>query len=259
MGEERVTVASSGGFEVATWIATPAGEHRGAVVLCHGLTTGADDDGPFLPLRDLLVRRGLLVLRFDARCHGETGGSWRDLSLRGWRDDIEAVVDATRTRIGQLPLALLAASFSGGPAIGVAARRTDISALVLWNPVLDYGATYLDGSHPAGLQVLGTRGDADLPDWAELEVPWADVPFSSALLDEFRGDLTPATLAELAAPVRIFHGAGDQFVPIEISSRVAAAAPGASLRVYPLARHGFRGIQWLVRRESVRWIARHLH
>lgn len=256
MAEQRLTVTSSGSFRVATWLAEPD-RARAVIVLCHGLTTGADDGGPFLPLRDRLVDRGFAVYRFDARCHGETGGGWLSLSLSGWRDDVAAVISEARKSHPGLPLMLLGASFAGGPVIAAADADGGIAAIALWSPVLDYRETFLSATHPAGAAVLATGSHPGLPEWAALSIPWADVAFSPALVDEFRADRTTAILASLGTPVRIFHGAGDPFVPVGLSRAAEAASPSVSVRVYPFARHGFRGMHWLVRRETVRWLDTH--
>jgi pimeloyl-ACP methyl ester carboxylesterase len=251
--EDRHQLPSSGGFSIAAWSALPAGTPAGSAVLCHGLTTDAADNGAFPPLRDRLLRRNLAVVRFDARCHGATGGGWRALTLDGWRDDVLAAVGLA-SQLATGPIVLVASSFAGGPAIEAASREPRCRAIALWNPVLDYVRNFLTDDHWAGAQVQGTAGAPSLPDWAELAIPWGDVPLSSRLIAEFRADETLRRLRNLEAGILIIHGRRDRFVPLPMIRNAIAGSTELELRTIPLAGHGFRGCRWIVRRRTVRWL-----
>lgn len=256
MTEERHELVSSGGVRVAAWSAVPECDAIGTVVLCHGLATGADDDGTFLPLRDRLLRRGLGVIRFDARCHGETGGDWNRLSLGGWRDDVCAAIGLARRLPGER-LSLLATSFAGGPAIAaVLDHARDCAGIVFWNPVLDYSRIYLSDEFRYGAEILSSQCQRGLPDWASYELPWVPVPLSRKLVAEMRTDETPRRAARLPCPGVVIHGTADPFVNVAASRDVVAGAPRLKLRTIPLARHGFRGLRPAVRAYSARWLAR---
>jgi pimeloyl-ACP methyl ester carboxylesterase len=254
MDEPRHELASSDGFTLAAWSAVPpVADTRGCVVLCHGLAVGADDGGGFLPLRDRLTERGLAVVRFDARCHGETGGDWQDLSLRGWADDVGAALDFAR-ELAPGPLLVLAASFSAGPALAAVESRADCAGVALWGPAIDYPRTFLTGEVWGGAQITATAGSPGLPEWAHYEVPWNGVLISAALEAEMRADRTAERLGRLGLPAMVFQGRGDRFIPWRAVRDAAAVNPAVRLHLLPLTGHGFRGLSGYVRRRSVDWL-----
>jgi alpha-beta hydrolase superfamily lysophospholipase len=253
MNEVRHEVPSSDGVTVAAWSALPAAP-AGVVVLCHGLATGADDGGGFLPLRDRLLARKLAVVRFDARCHGETGSEWRNLSLRGWADDVRAVMALARGLV-DAPVFVLAASFSAGPALAALETEGDCAGLVLWGPAIDYPRTFLTGEVWGGAQIAATAGSSGLPDWAAYEIPWNGVPISVELETEMRADTSAERLGGLAVPAVVFQGRGDRFIPWRAVRDAAAENPAVCLRLLPLTGHGFRGMAGYVRSRSVAWLS----
>jgi pimeloyl-ACP methyl ester carboxylesterase len=96
----------------------------------------------YVLLARLLAARGLHVLRFDLSCCGDSPGDADHGRFAQWVNDACAAADelgnGALKRIGLVGLRLGATV-----ALRAGARRRDIAALVLWEPVVS-GAEYVD-------------------------------------------------------------------------------------------------------------------
>lgn len=94
-------------------------------------------------LGDMLAAKGCDVLRFDYSGTGDSGGDAANTSFAEWESDIETAVDEIKDVAGVNRVALVGLRLGGTLAARVAERRRrDISALVLWDPVMS-GNAYL--------------------------------------------------------------------------------------------------------------------
>lgn len=110
------------------------------VVLCHPL--GQEylrSHRAFGQLARLLSARGFHVLRFDLSCCGDSPGDADEGRLAQWVEDVGTAADELRhgalQRVGLIGLRLGATV-----ALMAGAGRGDITALVLWEPVINGGA-----------------------------------------------------------------------------------------------------------------------
>lgn len=116
--------------------------HRG-VVICYPF--GQEymrGHRAFRQLGLMLSRTGFHVLRFDYYGTGDSGGNATEVTLSGWVHDVRAAADELMD-MAELPTVSLVGTRLGA-AIGVeaAVTRSDIDAIVLWDPVVS-GADYL--------------------------------------------------------------------------------------------------------------------
>lgn len=88
---------------------------------------------PFAVIADHLTRNGIAVLRYDDRGVGASGGRFSDATTSDFSADAEAAMDYLRKQPGirEDALGLLGHSEGGIAAVMVAARRKDLSFLVL--------------------------------------------------------------------------------------------------------------------------------
>lgn len=121
---------------VAWWIPSAAPADR-TVVLLHGYGDAKIGAIAWAPTWHEL---GWNVVAVDGRAHGESGGRFCSGGYHE-RDDLDAIVDALRARYPTAArhVALFGVSLGTGAAVGCAARRGDISAVVLDSPFADYG------------------------------------------------------------------------------------------------------------------------
>jgi dienelactone hydrolase len=129
------------------------GQHPApGVVLVHMLTRTRAD---WLPLAERLQRSGLVVLTFDMRGHGESGGSFDSADLQPLRADVQAAVHYLKGRreVSPARIALVGASVGANLAALVAAADPAVQALVLLSPGLEYRGVRIE----AALRQYGER------------------------------------------------------------------------------------------------------
>jgi pimeloyl-ACP methyl ester carboxylesterase len=96
-----------------------------------------------------LARAGFHVLRFDYRGCGDSSGEAEPCDLETWVEDMQTAANELKDRTGVGRVALVGLRLGGTLALLAGARRRDVEALVLWEPVLDGSA------HVAELREIG--------------------------------------------------------------------------------------------------------
>jgi pimeloyl-ACP methyl ester carboxylesterase len=216
-----------------------------AVVLAHGITVDLDENGMFPPLAAGLVARGLSVLRFTFRGHGDSDGAARDMTIAGERLDLRAAVEWAGR-----PVAVLGSSF-GAVSVTLSCAELPVHSVVLWQPVLDLRRTFLEPELPRGRALYGTwtGGDHDIEGRFVLGAP---------LRDEFAA-LSPAD-AFLAAtqPALVIHGDADEHVSHDIARDTALRREHTDWHSIPGAGHGFADPAAFAKvlDTTVEWLAR---
>ena len=194
----HVTVVTSDGVELATRYWPVENEPRGVVVLVHGFA-GSKDARDLVSLAERLQSSGLEVLAYDARGHGESGGSCTlgDLEAR----DVAAAVGRAQER--------------GGPVVLVGASMGAIA-------VLRHAA---ESAGVAGVVVVSSP--------SEWRVPWRARAFVTAALTRTRGgrwvaarrlrvrihpvwsapEPPSALVRRVTTPLTVVHGYRDRMIP----------------------------------------------
>jgi len=96
-------------------------------------------------LRELaarLAQSGLHVLRFDYHATGDSAGESEEARVEEWLADVSLAADEARETSGRARVCLLGLRLGASLAALAAARRSDVAALVLWDPVVR-GSDYL--------------------------------------------------------------------------------------------------------------------
>ena len=88
---------------------------------------------PFLVIADHLTRNSMAVLRFDERGVGESTGSFPGATSEDFANDVEAAIEYLKTRdeIAKDKIGMIGHSEGGMIAPMIAARRSDVSMIVL--------------------------------------------------------------------------------------------------------------------------------
>ncbi len=207
------------------------------VVVCHGFK-GFLEWGFFPPLAELLVQRGLAVVRFNFRGSGMRPGdelvtdldAFRHATFSGDLDDILAVLEAIRQgRLGDGDLdaenmALLGHSRGGGGALLAASQSPwdqQLKALVTWAAVATFdrvdGAAKALWRQQGELVIENGRTGQKLPIGVDV---LDDLEARAADLD------LDAAAAHRGAPWLIVHGDADPTVAMADAQRLEAQTAG---------------------------------
>ena len=253
MTEQNILIRTAGGKVSATVTAGASDSVRG-VVMVHG-GPGGNKDGPgglFTKLAARLADRGIGSLRFDMLGEGQSGGNYRDVTLRRQADQLEAVLRFARTRVAYYERICVVAESLGATALLLQVRWPPAiqTAVLLWpaiNPEATSLSRYLttERLHEAGAEGYVTDGEHMISERLLVEV------MAVGSLRTFLGGLE--------VPVLLLHGGADEEVPVSQSLDAVAVLPaGSRLVVASDGGHGLLDQQQLVLDQTVEWICEKL-
>jgi alpha-beta hydrolase superfamily lysophospholipase len=238
---EKVYYESKDGTKLCAEWQDAVGSARGVVVLAHGITATKEEDGVFTALAEALAHHGFHSLRFDFRGHGESGGAQEDITIMGERKDLAASVEYARSR-SPLLLGIVAASFGAVSACCYAESSTDVSCLVLWNPVLDLRKTFLEPELPWAQQSFNPQGFVFLKQHGYLLLD-GHFKIGQQLIEEMKHQRPYECLSRLQIPVLTLHGDQDTYVSYDVSCQYGKPNSRSQFVTVPGSEHGFGPIQ----------------
>jgi uncharacterized protein len=257
------------GFTLAGTVTTPtatAGRIRNPAVVLVGGTGAVERDAVlsgipmFAQLAGDLAERGFVVLRYDKRGVGQSGGRTETVTVRDYADDLIAAVKWMEKRkdVDKRRIAVAGHSEGGAIALLAASREKKISSVVLLAAGGTRGVDLVLEQQQYSLDLLKTpasersskvelqkkiieaattgTGLEDLPPdiRARVDSPW----YRSVLLFD------PAeTMPRVRQPVLVLHGELDKQVPPHHAKRLAELAnarkkaPPAALTLIPRLNH----------------------
>jgi alpha-beta hydrolase superfamily lysophospholipase len=236
----RVLILTSDGVELATREWSVDGAARATVVLVHGFAASKDDRN-LVTLAELLVSRGLAVMAYDARGHGESGGACT-------LGDLEAqdVAAAVAWASGQSPpIVLVGASMGGVAVLRHAATSRDVAGVVVvsspseWRvplrvrALITVGLARTKAGRWLAARQLGVRIN---PVWSAPEPP-------------------RSLVTRVSSPVAIVHGSRDRMIPHRAALELhARGEPNRRLVLVPDMGHAFDPAGHTAIYEAVDWI-----
>ncbi len=271
----------SGGTSLAGSVLTPPGNGpHPAVVLVHGSGRQGRDTGIYRGWADFFVRRGFVVLYYDKRGVGESGGEY-GAGLRLLAEDGLAAVEHLRARPGVDPARVGLKGSSQGAWISkqVASTAGDLSFLVLVSAAADtprdqemqqieygmrddgrdedliqdalayMGLYFYVARTGEGWDLLESAVErAQAEEWGQ----YVDQPETLEDLDWWHENhaFQPAeVVAELAVPVLLLYGGADWITPaIENAEKLRSLFPSperVEVHTFPRADHRLEVEAWL--------------
>ncbi|MBA4341973.1 MAG: dipeptidyl aminopeptidase [Methylibium sp.] len=235
------------GQNLAAWLALPAGasaDQAAPLVACvHGWGANA---ATLWPVVEPLTAAGLAVLLFDAASHGDS--TREDFSsLPRFAEDLADVLAALRAvvAIDSSRVALLGHSVGAGAVLLHAARQGGVQAVISLSAF----------AHPREVMQAWLRAHRLPARWPG-ELILAHV---QAVIGERFDDIAPLhTLARVACPVLLVHGAQDHTVPLADARRLQAVLPAGELLVVA-GDHDLRGALQPHVGTLVQFLGKHLH
>lgn len=128
---ETVAFTSEDGISLKGWLVKPPRRRTPspAVIICHGVGANKSD---FTELAAALSRRGLYVLLFDFRAHGDSGGSRTSLGYHEQKDVAAALAWlGARPEVDRARIGIYGFSMGGATAILSAAKTGKFRAVVV--------------------------------------------------------------------------------------------------------------------------------
>lgn len=225
---EDVSFVTSDGVRLVGWLLKPGGRRdpSPAIILCHGVGANRSD---FTELAASLTRRGFLVLTFDFRAHGESGGSRTSLGYHEQKD-VAAALAFLRSRrdIDPQRIGIYGFSLGGATAVLSAAESGGFGAVVAdsaFTSLRDQARTAITGFY-------------HLPSFPFLQL--AIVGYGLYFQTSVDGISPETAIAKLSpTPVFVIAGDGDELIPVDNGKRLyAAAREPKELWIIPNALHG---------------------
>lgn len=266
--DEQVFIRATG-FNLAATVSKPAtaAVQQPAIILVGGSAATDRDETVagvpiFAQLAGSLAEAGYVVVRYDKRGAGQSGGRTEVATLGDFAEDVRAVVQFLRNRKDVDSNRIAVFGYSEGAAVGLIAadREKRIAALVLAGGAATKGLD-LTLEQQRRLLDQSAMSDADRQKAIELQQQilnavvtgkgWegvapdirrqADTPFYQSLLT-----FDPAPLfRKVQQPILVLHGELDRQMPIHHADELAqlargrAKGRGAELVKFPALNHLF--------------------
>ncbi len=236
---KKVSFKTSDNFTLCGIWHMPKTETKKVIILAHGLSVTKDEDGIFTELAEILMQAHIAVFRFDFRGHGESGGKSVDMTIAGELLDLHAAVHEVGKQDFE-SVGLLGASFGGGIATLFAQDfQTQLQALCLWNPCLNYDHTLINPTLPW----IADRNDIrkeEIKTQRWTTVGSRNFVIGKDLYDEMYKIFPYEAMEHIIIPTCILHGTADTYVPYEDSKSYANALMHGEFISIEGGVHGFK-------------------
>jgi alpha-beta hydrolase superfamily lysophospholipase len=180
----------------------PAGAVHSAVILCHGMESSKDSE-KLVYMAEALAQRGILALRFDFACAGESSGHFENLTYSGEVDDIHAAYDLVQSRHPG-KTAIFGSSMGGTVALLYAGNQPSICGV----------ATLAAPVHPERFPAR-LLTSAEIEQWRRRGyVFYNGKRLNVSLLDDLEKIDVCQAAARIRCPLLIVHGDADEVVPV---------------------------------------------
>lgn len=248
--EERVTFPNDQGQILKGVLHYPAGStFSAAAILCHGMESSKESE-KLVALGRALAQKGVLALRFDFACAGESNGKFEEITYSGEVLDLKAAFNHIR----QYParnIGILGSSMGGTVALLFAAEEPRVANLV----------TIAAPFHPEKItDKLLTREEVE--NWRRLgHILYHGRRINVSLLDDLKQIDVPGAAKKISCPVLILHGDADETVPVEEAEELYAQLRGPKkIRILKGADHRLSDPNLLATalEETLAWMTRHL-
>lgn len=238
--EQKVEFSNKQGNKLVGILLKPKKYTEKCIILCHGITVDKDEYGVFIDLANELVVRDFAVFRFDFSGHGESEGKSVNMTPMSETQDIDAALSFLEKE-GYKEFGIVGASFGGGVvSLFAGSHPTLFKAIVLWNPLVDYGAL-IDSSQTQSAwykKFWGEKAMIQIEQQGFAEVGSKKFKIGKDFLEEIRYLKPWQSLDEISSPILFVHGTEDTYVPYNDSLKYSKMFDKQLLTVEG-AGHGF--------------------
>lgn len=211
---ERLEFPGALGERLAAQLEHPTGRPDAFALFAHCFTCSKDLKA-IRRISRVLADEGIAVLRFDFTGLGESEGDFADTNFSSNLDDLAAAADFLRDRY-EAPQLLVGHSLGGTAALAAARRIREVRAV----------ATIAAPSDTDHLRELLEKkaGPVEEDGTAEIDIAGRKFPIRDQLLRDLSEHSVRDAVADLRAPLLVFHSPVDSIVGIEHARRIFEAA-----------------------------------
>lgn len=248
--EERVSFLNGRGQTLAGILhRPPAGASPAGVILCHGMESNKESE-KLVALGRALAQKGVLALRFDFACAGESSGKFEEITYSGEVEDLRAAF-SLMLRYPVQRVAILGSSMGGTVALLFAAEEPRVTNLV----------TIAAPLHLKKItDNLLTR--EEVWNWRRSGFfVYHGRRINISLLNDMEKLNVPEAAKKIFCPVLIIHGDADETVPVEEAYELYSHLRGPKrIRIFKGADHRLSDASVLgaALEESLDWITQRL-
>jgi alpha/beta superfamily hydrolase len=248
--EERISFRNLRGQHLIGILHHPSTTHpTAAVVVCHGMESSKESE-KLVALSRQLSERGILALRFDFGCSGESEGKFEDVTYSGEVEDLRAAYELV-LKYRPNKIGILGSSMGGTVALLFAAREKQVAAIV----------TIAAPVHPERFTERFLTPEEARQWRTKGYIVYHEQRLNVSLLDDLEKIDVPGAARNVACPALVIHGDRDDTVPVEEGRELYAALGGAKkLYILEGANHRLTEpaeLQTAVA-EAIDWLTQHL-
>lgn len=248
--EERVSFSNGCGETLKGILHYPAGrKFTAAAILCHGMESNKESE-KLVALSRALAERGILALRFDFACAGESSGKFEEITYSGQVEDLKAAFNLL-LRHQVKKIGILGSSMGGSVALLFAAEEKSVAVLV----------TISAPVHPEKITENLLNQD-EVRQWRQMGfVIYHGRRINISLLNDLQKINIPEAARRISCPVLIIHGDADETVPVgEAHELHALLTSPKRIRIFQGGDHRLSNPSQMEEalEKSLDWLTRHL-
>lgn len=248
--EKRLSFPNDRGQTLRGILHHPAGKSfPAAVILCHGMESNKESQ-KLVALGRRLAEKGILALRFDFACAGESSGKFEEITYGGEVEDLKAafnlIIQFSVNKIG-----IFGSSMGGTVALLFAAQERRVATLV----------TVAAPLHPEKItdKLLSPE---EVQNWRQLGfLVYHGRRINVSLLEELQKINVSEAVKKISCPVLVMHGDADETVPVEEAYELHRQLQGPKrIRILTGADHRLSepSLMEAALNESLDWLVQHL-
>jgi len=153
---KKLFFQNSKGDKLCGLLSNPTNDkNKPVIIMVHGFSSNKNTI-KYTKLQDILNPKGISAFRFDLWGHGESEGTFADITISEAVDDILQAISFLKKQ-GYTRIGLIGSSFGGISGIMAASKTSDLLLLGLISPVSNYEE-----------KEIMTKSSNELDDWKKM-------------------------------------------------------------------------------------------
>jgi dipeptidyl aminopeptidase/acylaminoacyl peptidase len=191
------------------------------VIIVHGFASHKNT-ASLVMLLDFLQARDIASYRIDTFAHGESDGTFAELTLTEGVNDVLEAIEYVKS-LGYKNIGLFGTSYGGCLALLAAAKSPDVKVLALKSPVSNFKKQMDDDIKGERMENWKKDGIMDFEDGGQI------LKLGYVFYKDFEKNNGWEVAPKVSIPTIIVHGNADEEVDVEQSRELVKLMPNAQL------------------------------